>query len=638
MADTTDGDSRVSARLQRPAQMASKIIAGADRVMQQARSGATGARQRSGDPAERAVTIITVKLDYLVQNRWQPRREMDPDDIRALADSIKTVTLLQKPLVRPGKEPDSPHEIAFGHQRVEALKLLHAEEGWPDSADVELRELTDLEMAEIAFSENRHRNDVNPLDELVAWNAALRDIDALSVSRLAETAQVARTTIQSLLPLLQLPDAVLKHIATGECSLRAAREFLHLMNHDHTHEDVIEHVVNECLDADFAADHSNGQTRPTRRADFRIHRVRRFIIDTIRNDGDISKSWRSLDPEEWSHYPKPSFDVEAFRKERPEHIHRIPKATGSTGTLWTCDAKEWRKRQSAATREINSTPAAKKQRADAKPEVSAWLSDVRRDPVVVGVLGKAKARQLGNNEPERRLGAAMDEDTREALGERIRHGGGIKLPAEAYPEGMAGDRSLYDAEDPQPGFDYEECRTCPKAGWTSPPWGAPQLVCKDKKRYDNKRAIGIEAWKQAFTKARRDADTDDLNAYETVKATLSNGNPTAVDILVQGLWPAVRGLQRVEAFRHYPGSRFWPAGAVSLAKLLEVELPNVNGMAYNSVDTFQAEASEKIDAADPATRLEATALMAVWASRMGRGLDVPVVARATPKDEEPKTG
>ena len=638
MADTTDGDSRVSARLQRPAQMASKIIAGADRVMQQARSGATGARQRSGDPAERAVTIITVKLDYLVQNRWQPRREMDPDDIRALAASIKTVGLLQKPLVRPGKEPGGPHEIAFGHQRIEALKLLHAEDGWPDSAEVELRELTDLEMAEIAFSENRHRRDVNPLDELVAWNAALRDIDELTVGRLAETAQVGRTTIQHRLPVLELPDAVLKHIATGECGLTAAMELLPLVNHDHTHEDVIEHVVNECLDADFAAGHSNGQTRPTRRADFRIHRVRRFIIDTIRGDDDISKFWRSLDPEEWSHYPKPSFDVEAFRKERPEHIHRIPKDTGSTGTLWTCDAGEWRKRQTAATREINSTPAAKKQRAGAKPEASAWLSDVRRDPVVIGVLGKAKARQLGNNEPERRLGAAMDEDTREALGERIRHGGGIKLPAEAYPEGMAGDRSLYDAEDPQPGFDYEECRTCPKAGWTSPPWGAPHLVCKDKKRYDNKRAIGIEAWKQAFTKARRDADTDDLNAYETVKATLSNGNPTAVDILVQGLWPAVRGLQCVEAFRHYPGSRFWPAGAVSLAKLLEVELPNVNGMAYNSVDTFQAEASEKIDAADPATRLEATALMAVWASRMGRGLDVPVVARATPKDEEPKTG
>lgn len=571
------------------------------------------------------MTIISVDLDALYQNPWQPRRHINPDDVRALADNIQAIgRVLHVPNVRPNTLQPGTYQIAEGHQRIEALKLLHAEAAWPSEADVNCELLSDTEMAEIALSENRHRTDVTPLDELYAWRAAL-DIDGMSVRRLAETARVDRTTIQKRLPILSLPDVVLGHIDSSALGIEVAREFVALMNHNHTHEDVIEAVIAKCLRRDNNPDRSNGYLNAEYRPDFRRHAVRDAIEDVIRGDDEVRKGWRIVDTTGHHYYTDPSFDLDAFRAEHELQVHTIP--SGDKSALWTCAVKEWTRAQTAATKTDNEKRPAER-RKDGRPQASKWLKRVREDPVVVEVLGKHKASRLGAKEPEGDLGRNLDADTRARLGQRIKKGTGIELPRMAYPEGME-TYGLYNTE-VFPGFDYEECRTCPMAGWHERTWDPPSLRCRDKKRYEEKKSLGIEAWTRAFDAAKKVAAVEDLNAEAALRSMLDQVDPNVLEVTVRALWRAIRGMDYVDAFDSWPKGRFWPQPALDFAKLLGVSLPPVNSISYNSADDFRTQVVDRLYTADRATRVSAAALMGAWANRIARGLDVGGVARPHP--------
>ncbi len=71
-----------------------------------------------------------VALDVIDDNPWQPREAIDPDSLEELADSIRQIGLLQTPLARPSAA--GRFELAFGHRRIAAVRLLQQREEWGD--------------------------------------------------------------------------------------------------------------------------------------------------------------------------------------------------------------------------------------------------------------------------------------------------------------------------------------------------------------------------------------------------------------------------------------------------------------------------------------------------------------------------
>ena len=334
----------------------------------------------------------TVSLRELHPNPWQPRTTVDDDYIEELAaDIISVGRLLQAPLARP---VDDGFQLAFGHSRVAALRLLHERKQWPATVTVSVSELSDKEMAYIALSENRARKDLTALEELTAWSRAL-EIDGVTIQSLADKVGVHFSTMSKNLTILKLPDIVLEHINDGRIKLRAARELLCLRTDTHSHDDMIEAVLKDC--AGYGGTYSMEDMVP----DFRTKTVRasikaltygRAIRGYQTGHHEQERKWRPLfDREDGDGGRDISFNVKDFEWEFTDDIHYLPEGEDSGGLPWTCQVKEWSKWSARATREQTKAEeqlqaanskngTSPKPKPEPKPTGSRWLQAVKKDP------------------------------------------------------------------------------------------------------------------------------------------------------------------------------------------------------------------------------------------------------------------
>src|SRR6185436_11472481 len=103
---------------------------------------------------------------------------MDPAELGTLADSIQRNGLMQKPTARA--QADGCYELAFGHRRFEAYKLLAVKDPNFRSMPLIVRELDDRQMFEFTWEENREREDINPVDQGEAYATYIRVFAATS--------------------------------------------------------------------------------------------------------------------------------------------------------------------------------------------------------------------------------------------------------------------------------------------------------------------------------------------------------------------------------------------------------------------------------------------------------------------------
>ncbi len=295
---------------------------------------------------------IIVEGAKMLSNPWQPRSAQDQAHIEALADSIDLVGLLQRPVVRPCPGKEGFYQIACGHYRVEALRLLFSRGRHGSEVPVDLRDITDADMALIALAENMKRQDITPVEEYKAYKKALEEITGLTITALATSIGIDRATLSNNLRILRLPAVVLQHFESGDLSAHGAREFLCLMNEAHCHEDVMERVIKDISVMMY------GSGAP----DWRVGNIRRLIRYRVAGD---EQNWRPLDKNKGDRgnnegggtWREPAFDVEAFIKVRSDKVHVIPKQEEES-RRWTCDVKEWRRLQTNATREANKAAEA----------------------------------------------------------------------------------------------------------------------------------------------------------------------------------------------------------------------------------------------------------------------------------------
>jgi ParB family chromosome partitioning protein len=160
---------------------------------------------------------ILVKINQVEPNREQPRKEFDEDSLMELADSIKQFGILQPLLVQKKKDY---YEIIAGERRWRAAKIAGIKE-----VPIIVKEYTNQEIVEISLIENIQRENLNPIEEAMAYKRLLEEF-SLKQDEVAERVSKSRTAVTNSMRLLKLSPRVQQMIVDDMISTGHARALL----------------------------------------------------------------------------------------------------------------------------------------------------------------------------------------------------------------------------------------------------------------------------------------------------------------------------------------------------------------------------------------------------------------------------
>ena len=161
-----------------------------------------------------------IPLSHISPNPKQPRQIFDETAMAELVASIKSVGILQPPVVR--KVAENKYELIMGERRYRAAQIA----GFT-SIPVIIRQTPDNELLREALIENIHRSNLNPLEEGAAYAQLLSDF-GYTHDELATKLGRSRPLISNTIRLLNLPDSVQRKVASGVLSAGHARALLGL--------------------------------------------------------------------------------------------------------------------------------------------------------------------------------------------------------------------------------------------------------------------------------------------------------------------------------------------------------------------------------------------------------------------------
>src|SRR5580692_8914439 len=198
-------------------------------LLGQARGGAATApatheAARASAPADHE--LARLPLDLLQRGRYQPRTDMRPETLSALADSIRAQGVVQPIVVRPIGAPDE--------RGVQRYEIIAGERRWRAAQQAGLREIPALirhipDEAAIAMAliENIQRENLNPLEEARALERLISEF-GLTHQQAADAVGRSRAAVSNLLRLLELPEEVCERLAKRELEMGHARALLGL--------------------------------------------------------------------------------------------------------------------------------------------------------------------------------------------------------------------------------------------------------------------------------------------------------------------------------------------------------------------------------------------------------------------------
>ncbi|GFI26305.1 stage 0 sporulation protein J [Lachnospiraceae bacterium] len=176
-------------------------------------------------PPEKAKSKDAVMIDIqkVEPNREQPRKNFDEDSLLELSDSIKQFGILQPLLVQ---DKNDYYEIIAGERRWRAAKLADLKE-----VPVIVKKLTDQEIVEISLIENIQREDLNPIEEAIAYKRLLDEFH-LKQDEVAERVSKSRTAVTNSMRLLKLSDQVQQMVIDDLLTTGHARALLGIEDKD----------------------------------------------------------------------------------------------------------------------------------------------------------------------------------------------------------------------------------------------------------------------------------------------------------------------------------------------------------------------------------------------------------------------
>jgi len=168
--------------------------------------------------------LQTISIDRLRPGKYQPRTRMDQQALAELAASIRTQGLMQPLLVRPVASSNGrdQYELIAGERRWRAAQLAGLTE-----VPALVRDVQDSAALAMALIENIQREDLNPIDEALAYQR-LSDDFHLTQEAIATAVGKDRASVANHMRLLKLPEEVRAEVAGGRVAMGHARALLAL--------------------------------------------------------------------------------------------------------------------------------------------------------------------------------------------------------------------------------------------------------------------------------------------------------------------------------------------------------------------------------------------------------------------------
>lgn len=182
-------------------------------------------------------TVMEIDINKIEPDATQPRKSFDTTALSELANSIENIGVISPIIV---KKKGDFYEIISGERRFKACKLLKLKK-----IPALVREYTELEKVEVALIENIQREDLNPIEEALAYKK-LQDVFSLSHEKIAEKVGKNRATISNSIRLLKLDERVQYFLIELKLSQGHARALLIIEDKDLQFE-IAEKIIEESL-------------------------------------------------------------------------------------------------------------------------------------------------------------------------------------------------------------------------------------------------------------------------------------------------------------------------------------------------------------------------------------------------------
>ena len=150
--------------------------------------------EMSGAASTAQKTYFLCAVDLIRPNRYQPRHHFSPDELEALAESIRKQGIIQPLLVRAD---DVGYELVAGERRLRAASLAGL-----DRVPVVVKDVSDEKMLEMSIVENIQRENLNPMEEAEAYFRLINEFD-LTQDQAAERVGKSRSAVANFLRLRQ---------------------------------------------------------------------------------------------------------------------------------------------------------------------------------------------------------------------------------------------------------------------------------------------------------------------------------------------------------------------------------------------------------------------------------------------------
>jgi ParB family chromosome partitioning protein len=174
----------------------------------------------SGSAKEEGNLYRELPVELIQRGKYQPRRDMDPEALQELADSIRAQGVMQPIIVRPIS--DKKYEIIAGERRWRATQLVGLE-----AIPVVIRDVPDETAIAMALIENIQREDLNPIEEAVSLQRLQQEFE-LTQQEVATAVGKSRSTVANLLRLMSLQEDVRTLLEHGDLEMGHARALLGL--------------------------------------------------------------------------------------------------------------------------------------------------------------------------------------------------------------------------------------------------------------------------------------------------------------------------------------------------------------------------------------------------------------------------
>ena len=203
---------------------------GLDALLGASAAAEKGAESQQGDSKGIAAgekdrkPLLELPVDLIQRGKYQPRRDMDPESLQELSDSIRAQGVMQPIIVRPIS--DKKYEIIAGERRWRATQLAGL-----DAIPVVIRDVSDETAIAMALIENIQREDLNPIEEAASLQRLQQEFE-LTQQEVATAVGKSRSTVANLLRLMSLQEDVRILLEHGDLEMGHARALLALADMD----------------------------------------------------------------------------------------------------------------------------------------------------------------------------------------------------------------------------------------------------------------------------------------------------------------------------------------------------------------------------------------------------------------------